>query len=63
MKILINKAGVISMNQMEQFLKKIEHASDQFSDKLSTYENIISISHDDADGICSSLIIQNMASG
>ena len=46
---------------MEQFLKKIEHASDQFSDKLSTYENIISISHDDADGICSSLIIQNMA--
>ena len=49
------------MNQLEQFLKKLENTSDYFSDHASNYENIISISHDDADGISSSVIIQNMA--
>jgi single-stranded DNA-specific DHH superfamily exonuclease len=49
------------VNQLEQFLKKLEHTSDYFSDHASKYENLISISHDDADGISSSVIIQNLS--
>ncbi|MFX1257145.1 MAG: DHHA1 domain-containing protein [Promethearchaeota archaeon] len=43
-----------------KFLEDLENAIDQFIDRSKKFEKFISISHNDADGICSLHIVQNL---